>query len=126
MLVQPKITRNPGEKSAKTVSHFLLLVRELGLADARSSQLHVQDPLHGAEHLLVGRGIAPLKAGDDGGRRVALCRQVLLGHLGLDLLPGGGNDAADLLADRVGLDDVVGAVDLCEALAVTAAGLLQC
>ena len=47
-------------------------------------------------------------------------------HLGLDGLAGLGDGGADLLADRVGLDDVVGAVDLREALAFGALVGLMC
>ena len=51
---------------------------------------------------------------------VALGRQVLLRHLWLDLLASLRDHAADFLANRVGLDDVVAAVDLCEVLAFDA------
>jgi hypothetical protein len=51
---------------------------------------------------------------------VALGRQILLRHLGLHLLSLLGDGIADLLADRVGLDDVVAAVYLCEMLAFDA------
>lgn len=66
---------------------------------------------------MVGGGCAALKVGDDGLGGVALGGEVLLGHLGLDLLPCLGDDVADVLADCVGLDDVVGSVDLGQALA---------
>ncbi|KAI6752701.1 hypothetical protein HG530_013453 [Fusarium avenaceum] len=84
-----------------------LLVGELGGANVAASQLDIEHPLHGAEHLLVGGGTASLEIGDDGLCGVALGGKVLLGHLGLDLLSGLGDDVADSLADGVGLDDVV-------------------
>ena len=109
-------------ESTRTRS-FLLLGLELGLADARAAQFDVEHTFHGGEDLLVGGGGAALEVGDDGGGRVALGGEVLLGHLGLHLLPRLADDVADFLADRVGLDNVVGAVYLCEALALLAAGL---
>lgn len=96
----------------------LLLVGELGCANVAAAQLDVEDPLHGTQHLLVGGSSAPLEIGDDGLCGVALGGQVLLCHLGLDVLSRGGDDAADILADGVGLDDVVGAVNLGQALAL--------
>ena len=95
-----------------------LLLRELGCPDVIAPQLDVQHLLHGAEHLLVGLRGAALEVGDDRRRGVAAGGEVLLGHLGLDLLAGLGDGGADVLADGVGLDDVVGAVDLGEALAI--------
>lgn len=96
---------------------FALLL-ELGLANVAAAQLDVEDALHGRQHLLVRGGGAALKVGDDGGRRVALGGQVLLRHLGLHLLTRRRDDVADLLADRLGLDDVVGPVDLGQVLAL--------
>jgi len=124
--VLPSAACGPGTQSFFSVAEArkhevqarsLLLGAELGLADAGAPQLDVEDALHGGEHLLVGGCGAALKVGDDGLGGVALCGEVLLGHLGLNLLTGSRDDIADGLADGVGLDDVVGAVDLGEALA---------
>jgi len=96
---------------------LLLLGGELGSANVATPQLNVEHPLHGGEDLLIGGAGAALEVGDDCGGGVALSSEVLLGHLGLHLGSGLGDGVADLLADGVGLDDVVGAVDLGEALA---------
>ena len=98
-----------------------LLLSKLRGTDVVAAQLDVEDPLHVAEDLLVGLGGAALEVGDDGGGGVAAGGEVLLGHLGLGGLAGLGDGGADVLADGVGLDDVVGAVDLREALALGAA-----
>lgn len=96
---------------------LLLLGGELGSANVATPQLNVEDPLHGGEDLLIGGAGAALEVGDNCGSGVALGGEVLLGHLRLHLGSGLGDGVADLLADGVGLDDVVGAVDLGEALA---------
>jgi len=94
------------------MNRSFLLVRELGGTNVAASQLDIEHPLHGAEHLLVGGGTASLEVGDDGLGGVAAGSKVLLGHLGLNLLAGLCDDVANVLADGVGLDDVVGSVDL--------------
>lgn len=101
-------------------SRDLCLLLEQGLANVGAAELDLKDTLHSAQDLLVRGGGAALKVGDDGRGRVAACREVLLGHLGLLGLPRLGDDGADLLADRRGLDDVVAAVDLGQALAFDA------
>lgn len=90
-----------------TTAPLLFLLAKLGLADAGPPELDVEDALHGGEDLLVGGGGPALKVGDDGLGGVALGGEVLLGHLGLHLLARLGDDVADLLADGVGLDDVI-------------------
>lgn len=97
---------------------LFLLVGELGGTNVAAAELDVEDTLHVGEDLLVGSGSATLKVGNDGLCGVALGGEVLLGHLGLHLLTGLGDDVANLLADGVGLDDLVGAVDLGHALAL--------
>lgn len=99
-------------------SHLLLL-GELGSANVGTAKLDVEHPLHGGKHLLVRGGGASLEVSDDTLGGVALGGEVLLCHLGLHLLPGTGDGIADGLADCVGLDDVVGAIDLGETLAFT-------
>jgi hypothetical protein len=86
-------------------SRFLL---EFGLPDIGPAQLDIEHPLHGGQHLLIGGRGAALKVGDDGGRRVALCCELALRQgLGLELSARLGDGVADVLADRLGLDDVV-------------------
>lgn len=102
---------------------YLFLLGKLGRANVAAAQLDVEDALHVGEDLLVGGGGAALKVGDNGLGGVALGGEVLLGHLGLHLLAGLGDDVADGAADGVGLDNVVGAVDLGEALAFAGANL---
>jgi hypothetical protein len=104
---------------------LLLLGSELGSTDITTPQLDVENALHGPENLLVGGSGATLKVGDDGGGGVAAGGKILLGHLGLHGTPGLGDGIANLLADGVGLDDIVGAVDLGEALAFDC-GLCGC
>jgi hypothetical protein len=96
----------------------LLLLLESRLADVAAAELDVEHALHGGEHLLVGRRRAALKVGHDGRRGVALGRELLLGEgLGLEVGARLGDGVPDVLAYRLGLDDVVGSVDHCEALA---------
>jgi len=52
--------------------------------------------------------------------RVALSRQIFLRHLGLHLLSLLGDGITDLLSDRVGLDNVVAAINFSEMLAFNA------
>jgi hypothetical protein len=103
------------------VLRSFLLVGELGGTNVGAAQLDVEDTLHGGQDLLVGGSGSPLKVSDDTLGGVALGGQVLLGHLGLHLLTGLGDDVADLLAHGVGLDDVVGSIHLGQTLALDAA-----
>jgi hypothetical protein len=98
-----------------------VLLRELRLPHLVTPQDNVEYPLHVAEQLLIRCRSTALEVGDDGGRAVALCGQILLRHrstlvvlrLGARL----GDGLADLDANGLGLDDVIGAVDFGEALA---------
>ena len=72
---------------------------------------------------MVRGGGAPLHVGDDGLGRVAFCREILLCQSGLHLLSCLADGIADSLADSVGLDDVVGSVDLGQTLAFGSASL---
>lgn len=101
----------------------LFLLGKLGGTNVAAAELDVEDTLHVGEDLLVGGGGTTLKVGNDGLGGVALGGEVLLGHLGLHLLTGLGDDVADALADGVGLDNVVGSVDLGETLAFAGAAL---
>lgn len=107
------------------MNRSFLLVRELGGTNVAASQLDIEHTLHGAEHLLVGGGTASLEVGDDGLGGVAAGSKVLLGHLGLDLLAGLCDDVANVLADGVGLDDVVGSVDLGHTLTLRCGTLIN-
>ena len=102
------------------------LLLELWLANVAATQLDVEHPLHGGQDLLVGRGCPPLEVGDDCGGSVALGGEVLLGHLGLHLLPCLRDHIANLLADRLGLDNVIASVDLGQVLTLNGGfGCLQ-
>ena len=83
-----------------------------------TSQLDAENALHVGEHLLVWSGGTVLELLDNGGGGVALGGQVLLGHLWLHLLALGRDGVTDNLADSVGLDDIVGAVDLGQMLSL--------
>lgn len=100
----------------------LLFLGELLCSDVRASQLDVEDTLHGTQDLLVGRSGTALEVLDDGDGGVALGGEFLLGHLvalvGTALLDGIGN----LVADGLGLDNVVAAVDLGQVLALGGTG----
>lgn len=103
---------------------LFLLVRELGAANVSTAELDIQNALHVAENLLVGGTGAALEVSNDGLCGVALGGEILLGHLGLHGLARLRDDVADTLADCVGLDDLVAAVDLGQSLAFsTTAGL---
>lgn len=103
----------------------LLLLGEFGSANVAAAQLDVEDALHVGKDLLVGGSGAALKVGDNGLSGVALCGEVLLGHLGLHLLTGLRDDVADGLANGVWLDNVVGSVDLGETLTFAGTALLR-
>ena len=112
------------------VFNLFLLVWELGLANLVAAQDDVEHTLHGAQQLLVGCCGSTLEVGDDGGCGVALGGEILLGHgaalVVLRLGAGLGDGLADCRAHRLGLDDIVGTVDLCEALAFGRGTLLTC
>jgi hypothetical protein len=105
--------------STKGVATILLLLGELWGANVSAAKLDVEHPLHGGKNLLVRSRGASLKVGDDTLGGIALGGEVLLRHLRLHLLSGAGDGIADGLADCVGLDNVVGAIDLGETLAIT-------
>ena len=105
----------------------LALPRKLGLADFVTAQDDVEHALHVAKKLLVGRSGTALKIGDNSRGCVALRSEVLLRHSGALVVLGFRsrlrNRLPDLDAHRLGLDNVVGAVDLCETLAFGVSGL---
>ena len=96
-------------------------VGELGLTYLVTAENDVERALNVAEQFLVGSSGAALEVGDDGGRGVDLCGEVLLCHGGalvvFGFAAGLGDGLANGSANGLGLDDVVGTVDLSEALA---------
>lgn len=107
--------------NAFEIDRLFLLVREFGSTNVAAAQLHIEYSLHAGEHLLVGGGGASLEIGDDGLSGVAPGSEILLRHLGLHLLASLGDDLADTLANGVGLDDVVGSIDLGQTLTLASA-----
>jgi hypothetical protein len=108
----------------------LLLVGKLGLPNLVSSQNDIQRALHLAEQTLIRRRGAALKVRNDGGCGVALLSQILLCHgrplVVLRLGPRLGNGLADDGADGLGLHNVVGSVNLGQALAFRRAAADLC
>jgi hypothetical protein len=104
-----------------------LLVRELGLSHLFTTQDDIEHALHVTQQLLVRCRSTTLEVSDDGRRAVALGREILLGHSSalvvLSLRACLGDGLSDGDTDSLGLDDVVGAVDLGQALAFCVAGL---
>lgn len=104
-----------------TPGHHLLLFGELFFPDVRAPQLNVEHALHCAQNFLVGSGGALLKVLDNGGGGVALGREFLLCHLVGFLIAALLDGVCDLVADGLGLDDVIAAVNLCQVLAFATA-----
>lgn len=96
----------------------LLLWSEPWSTNVGTSQLDAENALHVGEHLLVWSGGTVLELLNNRGGGVALGGQVLLGHLWLHLLALGRDGVTDNFADRVWLDDIVGAVDLGQMLSL--------
>lgn len=107
-------------------SPHLLLRSKPRRPNIRPPQLNPQHLLHRPQNLLIRRRAPSLEISNDRSGGVALCREVLLRHLGLHFLALVRDHLADFFADCVGLDDFVGAVDFGEALAFAAAGLGGC
>jgi hypothetical protein len=101
---------------------LFLLVWKFGLPQLIPPQHHVQHPFHGAQQFLVRRGSASFEVGNNCGGRVALGGKVFLCHGGALVVLGLGACFGDCLAheraNRLGLDNVIGAVDLGETLAL--------
>ena len=113
---------SPEEKVAGSPPVELLFLRELLLPDVRASQLDVQHALHGAKHLLVWCGCAPLEVLDDGDCGVAFGGELLLCHLVALVRSALLDGVCYLQPDGLGLDNVVAAVDFGEMLAFNSAG----
>ena len=106
---------------ASSASLPLLLLRTKSRrTNIASPQLNTQNLLHRPKNLLIRRRTSSLEVRDNRLSSIALCSQILLCHLGLHLLALRGDDIADFLADGVGLDDVVAAVNFGEMLAFDA------
>lgn len=124
-----KLQFNPVSSPKRNISRgltpdsSLLLLGELFGTDPSTTELDVKHTLHGTEDLLVGRGGTALEVLDDSHGGVALGGEFLLGHLvallGTALL----DSVSDEVADSLGLDDVVAAVDLGQVLAFGGARL---
>ena len=99
------------------MSHLLLLRPKSRRSNITPPQLNAQCLLHGRENLLIRCRRPPLEIRHNALCGVAFGRQILLRHLRLHLLALVRDDTADLLADRVGLDDIIASVDLGEMLA---------
>lgn len=112
----------PQEKAAGSPPVNLLLLRELLLSDARTPQLNVQHALHGTEDLLVRSGGTALEVLNNGDGGVALSGEFLLSHLVAFLVSALLDRIRHLVADGLGLDDVVAAVDLGQVLAFGGTG----
>ena len=99
---------------------LLLLRTKSRRTNIASPQLNPQNLLHRRQDLLVRGRRSALEVRNDTLGRVALGRQVLLCHLRLHLLSLLRDGVADFLANCVGLDDVITAVDFGEMLAFDA------
>lgn len=107
------------------VDPLFLLVGELGSTNVATTKLYIENTLHGGKNLLVWGSRATLEIGDDRLRRVTLSGKIFLCHLGLHRLTSLGDNIANLLANGVGLDDVVRSVDLGHALTLCTAHLFS-
>lgn len=108
----------PSSKIHSSERSRLLLWSESWGTNIGTSQLDAENALHVGKDLLIRGCGSVLELGDNGGGSVALGSQVLLGHLWLHLLALCGDGVADGLADGGWLDNVVGAVDLGQVLAL--------
>jgi hypothetical protein len=96
---------------------LLFLRTKSRCANITSPQLNTENLLHRCQNLLIRGRRSALEVRDDTLCGIAFGRQILLRHFRLHLLSLLGDGIADFLADRVGLDDVVAAVNFGEMLA---------
>lgn len=119
---EPRLSATPVVRTRS-----FLLVGELGLPNLVTTQDDVELALQVAQQLLVGRGGTTLEVGNDGWCAVDLCSEVLLCHGGALVVLGFraslGDGLSDSDTDGLGLDDVVGAIDLGQALTFCVSGL---
>jgi hypothetical protein len=99
---------------------LLLLGTKSRRANITSPELNTQNLLHRSQDLLIWGRRSTLEIRYDTLCGVALGRQIFLRHLGLHLLSLLGDGITDLLSDRVGLDNVVAAINFSEMLAFNA------
>ena len=111
----PPSPQFPTRRTRSSLSHLGLLLRKLRLPNLIPPQNNIQHPLHITQQLLIRLRSTPLEISDNGRRCVALGREILLRHRRALVVLGFGARLGDGLADygahRLGLDDVVGAVD---------------
>jgi len=119
-ITHPSIYSSPVVKHTHPSPVLLLLRTKSRRTNIASPQLNTQNLLHRPKNLLIRRRTSSLEVRDNRLSSIALCSQILLCHLGLHLLALRGDDIADFLADGVGLDDVVAAVNFGEMLAFDA------
>jgi hypothetical protein len=107
--------------SRSIVLNPLLLIRKLRLPNLIPPQHHIQRALHLAQQPLIRCRRTPLVIRNNRRRTVTLLRKILLRHRStlvvLRLGPRLANRLADRNSHRLGLDDVVGAIDFGQALA---------
>jgi hypothetical protein len=113
----PQMRKAEGERG-----HLFLLGELLG-SNVRATQLDVEHALHRGENLLVWGGGATLEVLYNGDGGVALGGEFLLGHLVALLSSALLDGICNGVANGLGLDDIVTAVDLGQVLAVGGAGL---
>ena len=107
---------NHYQGNSSTPTLFLLRALARG-TNVLAPQLDVEHALHLGENVLIRGGGASLIGSNSGGSLANLLAQLRLCHSRLKPLSALFNSLADLLADSLGLDDVVGAVDFSETLA---------
>lgn len=103
--------------------HLFLLGTQARGANVSAPQLDVEHSLHLGENGLVRRSSTTLVCSDGCCCLANLLAQLGLGHSGLELLTGLLDSLSDFLSDGLGLDNVIGAVDLGKTLAFAATTL---
>lgn len=101
---------------------FLLGAQARG-ANVSAPQLDIEHSLHLGENSLVRRSSTALVCSNSCRCLANLLAQIGLGHSGLELLAGLLDSFPDVLSDCLGLDNVIGAVDLGQTLAFAAGAL---
>lgn len=96
---------------------LLLLAKRQGRANVRPSKFDAQGLLYPRDFGLVGCGGSVLVGLDFGGEHVGFGGQVLLGHLGGDLVSSLDHGLGNVTANGLGLHDLVGPVDFGQMLA---------
>jgi hypothetical protein len=111
---------DPPRFSREMKRHALFLAGELWLPNLVTSEDDIECALHLAQETLIGCGSTTLEIRDDGRCSVALLRQILLCHgralVVLRLRARLANRLADYSSDSLGLHNVVGTINLGQAL----------